>query len=314
MQDHELRELDPPDLSTHREGNTDTPYVHLFASDVPGPTVMINALVHGNEVCGAIVLDHLLRTKVRPKRGTLIVSFANMDAYKRFNPTQPDANRYVDEDMNRVFGRLHDPEASPTSELKRARELRSFIDAADCVLDIHSMSRRSPPLVLTGKTQKALHFASDLGVVSYAVADVGHEAGLRMMDYDGFAVESNPKVCLVLECGWHWARSSLEVAERSVLALLRNLELLDQSSTEPAPDQRHKMRLITVTDRVTIRTDRFRFTKAVVGLEIVEKPGTEFARDGDQSIRTPYDQCILVMPARRLDVGTTAVRLGRFAT
>lgn len=35
------------------------------------------------------------------------------------------------------------------------------------------------------------------------------------------------------------------------------------------------------------------------------------ATDGAREITTPYDDCVLVMPARRLARGQTAVRLGR---
>jgi hypothetical protein len=36
------------------------------------------------------------------------------------------------------------------------------------------------------------------------------------------------------------------------------------------------------------------------------------AHDGSTPIRTPYDDCILIMPSRRLASGLTAVRLGHF--
>ena len=39
--------------------------------------------------------------------------------------------------------------------------------------------------------------------------------------------------------------------------------------------------------------------------------GTLIGRDGDRPITTPYDNCMLIMPSRRLTRGQTAVRLGR---
>ena len=41
----------------------------------------MQALTHGNEVCGAIAVDWLLREGVRPRRGTLTLIFANAEAY-----------------------------------------------------------------------------------------------------------------------------------------------------------------------------------------------------------------------------------------
>jgi predicted deacylase len=101
--EHYPIEVTFPDISVHAESESGVPYVHTFDSGVPGPHVMINALTHGNEVCGAIVVDALLRLKLRPRRGRLTLSFANVDAYASFDPSKPDAARFVDQDFNRVW-------------------------------------------------------------------------------------------------------------------------------------------------------------------------------------------------------------------
>ena len=68
---------------------------------------------------------------------------------------------------------------------------------------------------------------------------------------------------------------------------------------------------VTVTAPVTIESDDFRFEPVVENLKIIDKAGTLIAHDGDREIRTPYDDCILIMPSKRLYPGQTAVRLGR---
>lgn len=45
-------EIEFPDIARHAPGNTGIDYVRTFDSGVAGPHVMINALTHGNEVCG----------------------------------------------------------------------------------------------------------------------------------------------------------------------------------------------------------------------------------------------------------------------
>ena len=45
---------------------------------------------------------------------------------------------------------------------------------------------------------------------------------------------------------------------------------------------------------------------------MIPQAGTVIARDGGRAVATPYDDCVLIMPSRRLDKGATAVRLGRF--
>ena len=83
----------PRDLSAYRAGNTGIDYVHRFASGQPGPHVMINGLTHGNEFCGMTAVCHLVDSGVRPKIGTLTLSFANVAAYESFDPVQPFESR-----------------------------------------------------------------------------------------------------------------------------------------------------------------------------------------------------------------------------
>ena len=78
-------EVDFPDLAAHASGNADTPYVWTFGSNEAGPHVVIQALTHGNEVCGAIAVDWMLREKIRPLRGTLTLVFANVAPH--FHPS-----------------------------------------------------------------------------------------------------------------------------------------------------------------------------------------------------------------------------------
>src|SRR5512134_2368729 len=64
-------ELTPPDISLWRSGNTGVDYVHVLDSGRPGANVLVQALTHGNEFCGAIALDWLLREQVVPAKGRL---------------------------------------------------------------------------------------------------------------------------------------------------------------------------------------------------------------------------------------------------
>ena len=64
--------------------------------------------------------------------------------------------------------------------------------------------------------------------------------------------------------------------------------------------------------RVTIGTDDFRFVQNFRGMEVIEKNGTLIGWDGKTEVRTPYDNCVLIMPSRRLRKGESAVRFGRY--
>jgi len=301
-------ELAAPDLEPYRAGNTGIPYVTTFDSGRAGPHVLVNALTHGNELCGAIALEHLFRRGVRPGAGKLTLSFANVEAYRRFDPANPGMSRFVDEDFNRLWDAavLDGPRRS--AELTRARALRALLDSADLLLDLHSMQLASAPLVLAGLVDKSVALARRVGVPAVIVRDAGHAAGRRMRDYGAFADPASPKAALLVECGQHWERHTAEIAIETTYRFLAASGVLEER-LDPAPPQR----VIDVTEAVTIASERFRFTQEFCGLEVIPAAGTLIARDDHREVRTPYDDCVLIMPSRRLARGQTAVRLGRYA-
>ena len=95
--------LEPPNLDRWRAGNDGIPGFVTRESGAAGPHVVVVALVHGNELAGAIVADRLLAAGLRPRRGRLTMGFANLDAFDRFDPREPTASRFVDEDFNRLW-------------------------------------------------------------------------------------------------------------------------------------------------------------------------------------------------------------------
>jgi predicted deacylase len=300
-------QLAAPDLEPYRAGNTGIPYVTTFDSFRSGPHVLVNALTHGNELCGAIALDHLFRRGVRPAAGKLTLSFANVEAYRRFDPANPGMSRFVDEDFNRLWDAavLDGPRRS--AELTRARALRALLDSADLLLDLHSMQLASAPLVLAGLVDKSVALARRVGVPAVIVRDAGHAAGRRMRDYAAFGDPASPKTALLVECGQHWEQRTADIAIATTHRFLAASGVLEER-LEPAPPQR----VIDVTEAVTIASGRFRFTQEFCGLEVIPAAGTLIARDDQREIRTPYDDCVLIMPSRRLARGQTAVRLGRY--
>ena len=306
-------ELKAPDIERHRNSSTGTPFVHTFDSGKPGPHVMVNALTHGNEICGAIVVERLLSRGLRPARGKLTLAFANVAAFLRFDPGNPYATRFVDEDFNRVWtpSVLGGPRESV--ELARARELRPFVEAADYLLDIHSMLEPSPPVMICGPLEKGIRFAFEMGIPEHIVSDTGHSNGTRMRDFAGFGDPASPKNALLVECGQHWERSAERIAWQTTWRFLRHLDVVDRAEAEREIELVDvPQRLIRVTDAVVASSPAFRFAKSFTGLEVIPRRGDVIAWDGDQAVRAPYDNCVLVMPVpHNIKMGLTAVRLGR---
>ncbi|HEX9585353.1 MAG TPA: M14 family metallopeptidase [Gammaproteobacteria bacterium] len=306
--------LEAPDISPYREGNTGIDYLHTLDSDIPGPHLMLSAVVHGNELCGAIALDFLFRNDFRPVRGKVTLGFMNVSAYESFDPANPTASRYVDEDFNRLWddGTLNGGRDSV--ELRRARQVRSVIDQVDFLLDIHSMQHATVPLMMCGRLEKGRRLARQIGAPEHVVSDAGHAAGRRMRDYAAFSDPDSEKNALLVECGQHWEPSSADVAKDVVLRFLANFDAASQefidAHLERAPPPLQTV--IEVTAPVTIETDAFRFAADFRGMEVIADAGTVIGWDGDTAIPTPYDNCVLIMPSRRLKKGESAVRFGRF--
>jgi predicted deacylase len=308
-------ELSAPDITPWKSGNAGVDFVHVFEASTPGPSVLVQALTHGNEICGAIALNGLLQQGFRPARGRLVLAFANIEAYARFDPADPFPSRCVDEDFNRVWADATLNGARDSVELRRARALRPFVDAADFVLDIHSMSEPCSPLMVCGTADKNAAYARELGVPAFLLLDTGHPAGLRMVERGPFSDPASPKRALLIECGQHWEAAAADVAVDALARFLGLTGLADAAwvaahTRLPLPPVQ---RLVRVTQAVVAQSSDFRFLVPTVGLSVIPKAGTAIAVDGGRSVTTPYDDTVLVMPGtRNLKPGGTAVRLGRF--
>lgn len=301
--------LRPPDITPWLPGNTGLPGFTSFAATRSGPHVLIIGLMHGNEIAGAIAIDALLRAGIRPERGRLTLGFGNIEAFARFDAGNPIASRFIDEDMNRVWdiATLEGPRTS--LELQRARAMRSVVDSADWVLDLHSMLWPSDPLLLCGQGARGKTLALNIGTPNLVVADCGHAGGKRLIDYPRFTAEHGDAASVLVEAGQHWQTPTVTQMSASITALLHHAGMLPNP---PQPTQTTPTRFAEVTRVVTATTGRFAFVRPFRGGEIIPTSGTILAYDGIAEVRTPHDHCLLVMPSHRTGRGHTAVRLAKF--
>ena len=66
-------------------------------------------------------------------------------------------------------------------------------------------------------------------------------------------------------------------------------------------------------ERYAAKSLNFEWLDVYNGLEVIEKAGTALAEDAGHTLRTPYDNSVLIMPTRskRFTVGSTMLRFGR---
>jgi Succinylglutamate desuccinylase / Aspartoacylase family len=310
-------DLPTPDLSAWHQGNTGVPGVWQFDSGQPGRAVLVTALIHGNELCGAWAVLTALQTGLRPRRGSLTLAFCNLAAFDRFDATRPDDSRCVDEDLNRVWGEMpwrHD--TSLSLERQRALQLLPFVEMSDWLLDLHSMHAPGPPLVLTGMQPRHAELARQVGTPELLVADAGHAAGKRLRDHGRFGqTEDDGSRALLIECGFHGELAAREVALDMLGRFLIASACVDIADV-PAHwlrQQPPQQRLLHVTHAVTVLPgDTPRFRSEFQTGQCLPDEGSLLGWNGGQPFYTPYNHCTLVMPSlHHAKVGTTLVRLAR---
>lgn len=306
-----------PDIDPYKSGNCGVDWITTFDSGNSGPHVMISAVVHGNEPCGAFALDWLFRRNVRPLVGKLSLAFMNVQAYQSFNTSDPVASRYLDQDFNRVWQNEHLDANKTSRELERAREVRPFMDGVDFLLDIHSMQHKMAPLMLAGNLKKGRDLACVLGAPEWVVCDNGHAEGKRLRDYAGFSESNSNKTAILYEAGQHWEKDAGPRSIGICVDFLQTLGVVDPDfgiKNDITTEQSGSQQVVDIVCPVTVKSDKFEFADNFYGFEVLPKEGTLIAMDDELEIRTPHDDCVLIMPSRRLEPGKTAVRLGRFVT
>ena len=301
-------EVLPRDLSAYREGNVGIDYVHRVESGQPGPHVLINALTHGNEICGMVAATHLLDTGVRPRIGTLTISFANVAAYESFDQARPFDSRQLVHNLNRIWsaGELDGTAASP--ELDRARVLRPVVAAADHILDIHSTSQDVQPFWVYPGYQRNADVAQAIGRPPvHLVMPSGLGSGTPLIQHGRHGLADSEGVALVVECGQHFRQSAADVATAAALDFLAHFGLIEPVAGRPAPGPQQRYELL---ETCMVRTPDFRFARPLLGFEVFAR-GELIATDGPHEIRALCDDCTVMMPTREPIVGREAVYLTR---
>jgi len=304
-------EVLPRDLSAWEQGNTGTAFVHRFDSGEPGPTVMVVGLTHGNEFCGAETLHWALTEGLRPVRGSLILAFSNVAAYRSFNPEKPYESRFLDRDMNRVW-RDDWLAAEQTREAARARELLPFVQQADYLLDIHSTTFAIRPFFICGKVDRAKELALAVGFPRTVLLEGGMVEDRVMIEYPPFVDPNGQKIALLVECGGHFLTSTTVAAKAVFLDFLSSTGAISAEfaarhrPVTPEPPAG----LYDGTYLHKAKTDDLSYAQPFVGFEEVAE-GDLIARDGDLELRAPYPRCTVLFPKANPGKGREFVTLAR---
>lgn len=299
-------ELLPRDLQPYRHGNVGVDWVHRFESGRTGPHVLVNALTHGNEFCGMVAATHLLDRGVRPRIGTLTVSFANVAAYESFTAERPFDSRQLVHNLNRIWSAAQLDGDDDSPELRRARELRPVVAAADHVLDIHSTAQDVQPFWVYPRFERNAAAALAIGrPATHLVMPQGLGSGTPLIQHGAHGTAGHHGVALVAECGQHFRQATGALATEIALDFLAHFGLV-----EPRPRAAQAQQRFELLQTWVVKTAGFRFARPLVGFETFDE-GELVATDGDDEIRAPCPHCTVLMPTRAPIVGREGVYLAR---
>ncbi|MEZ5826478.1 MAG: hypothetical protein R3C97_17640 [Geminicoccaceae bacterium] len=97
-------EIAKPDITPLKNSHDGIDWVTFMAA-AARVRMWSSTLIHGNEISGPQSLLRLLDTGLRPAIGRLSLALANIEAFFAFDPADPTATRFLDEDMNRLWTR-----------------------------------------------------------------------------------------------------------------------------------------------------------------------------------------------------------------
>jgi hypothetical protein len=148
----------------------------------------------------------------------------------------------------------------------------------------------------------------------------GMSSGTPLIEYGPHGKADGPGAAVVLECGQHFRRASVDLAIAVTQDFLGHFGLIEleqepNHSTGAQVGQggqggQGEHRAFEMLSTHVIKTAEFSFVRPLVGFEVFAK-GDLIAIDGPEEIRAPCDDCTIFMPTRLPIVGREGVYLTR---
>lgn len=291
-----------PDISRFAAGNTGIDYVWSFDAGPPGPHVMVNALTHGNEPCGAVAIAALLDDGIRPARGRLTLSFANIAAYRAFRDEGDVTARFLDRDLNRLWRDDWIAADKDSREAARAREMAPLLGTVDMLLDLHSTASVATPFFVIAELEKTRRLADAMAWPPLQqLMPGGCQDGRHMVDYGRFSDPDCGATAVTVDCGRHLDPAAGDIAIRAARRFLAICEIgtgaADETDTDP-------IRRYRTGEPYIVQFDAFRLAIPEDGFVPVAKGGL-VAMDGELEVRAPHDTTIIA-PRPTPEKGSTA--------
>jgi predicted deacylase len=207
----------------------DAEQVWIRDSDFPGPTVIILGGVHGDEHAGIAVVNQMKSGEfdVPLERGRLIIALGNLAAIevnRRFTDGGTNLNReFVDVPDDMLF-----EAADLSSEARRARSLKPYLNESDAAFDLHGFRQKDgEPFIITEPRGFLAALAVSGAGAYYVSSGWGGESGIEQGGTDDF-MERRGKIGLCYELAQLTdLNRGIPRGRNGVLRFLAHLELID---------------------------------------------------------------------------------------
>ncbi len=255
-----------------------------------GSISVIFAGIHGNEKCGVKALEKIL-PNLKIEQGQVLFGYGN--------PSAIEANkRFIGADLNRMFksNDLLSRDEIKSYEYQRAQFLKSYLNQADALLDIHaSFTPNSNPFVICEANAK--------GIIEYLPIDL-IVSGFDEVEPGGtdYYMNSIGKIGICVECGYLDNPKSIETAEKSIFSFLK---ARGHILNDLAPK---KQSYVRIYDLYLTKTDSFTLAKTFHDFEKVRK-NQVIGKDGGKKVIAEKNGVIL-FTRNREQVGEEAFLFG----
>jgi predicted deacylase len=279
----------------------------------PGPTAAIFAATHGNEIGGVSGILALMRDERLMSgefAGSLLLVLHNINAYREQlnHPDVKDATyRFLDIDLNRIYDDviLTDLKNSHLREVRRAQKIASLIPQCDAVLDLHSTSSPSQPMLIAFTGQDDERVAESLRVNRHILDILDKVSGRPLLAY---AKERGRRgrdtIAIAVECGPHFEESTHVFAQTVARRFLEGLEMIPSSESGVVSPLKYQ-----VIKHLMPEADPFLWAEPWSSFQNVRR-GQILATENGRDIAAD-DDYVLIMPTARPKLGGDGVYLAK---
>ena len=238
-----------------------------------GKKVVILAGVHGDESFGVKMLEKLI-PKLDIDVGKVTFIFANMKAIN-------ENKRFIEANLNRCFLKEQSKGITNTLEGETAREIMSYLEEADFMLDIHaSFTKDSIPFIIC--QPQSFEFAKILpfDIISWNWDEF--ESGST--DY---YMNLQNKIGICIECGYMYDPKSEERGKKALINFLIKTETIKGQIREI-----DKKRYLKIINLYKNRKGPFRKLRYFPDFERLNKR-TLLGFDGNRAVFVEKDNYVL---------------------